>query len=127
MVGRRWWAITLLATAACFHQAPLSEAQNPDVITETEIRGAHEASIYDVIAKLRPQYLRDRGQIELINGARDVATVFLNAQEYGPIAIMRNVPAADIEEVRYYSGIDAVTRFGRYYGTGVIQLISRNH
>jgi hypothetical protein len=53
--------------------------------------------------------------------------VFLNDQEYGPISLMRDLPAGHFSEVRYYSGIDAVTKFGRYYGTGVIQLISRNH
>lgn len=127
MIGRRWWAAMLLLTVACFHHAPVGSVPDPNVITEDEIRSAEEGTIYDVIAKLRPQYLRDRGPIALVGGARDVATVFLNSQEYGPIAIMQNVPADDISEVRYYSGIDAVTKFGRYYGTGVIQLISRNH
>jgi hypothetical protein len=117
----------LLLAVACFHRAGLSPAVDSKVITEDEIRSAQEATIYDVIAKLRPEYLRDRGPIALVGGARDVATVFLNQQEYGPIPILRQVPASDIAEVRYYSGIDAVTRFGRAYGTGVIQLISRNH
>ncbi|MGH7667965.1 MAG: hypothetical protein ACRENQ_00600 [Gemmatimonadaceae bacterium] len=127
MIGRRWWATGLVLAVACFHRAPVGPVPNPNVITEDEIRSAEEGTIYDVIAKLRPQYLRDRGPIALEGGVHDVATVFLNSQEYGPINIMRNVPAGNISEVRYYSGIDAVTKFGRYYGTGVIQLISRDH
>jgi hypothetical protein len=127
MTGRRWWTVGLLLATACFHRAPLADVPNANVITEDEIRAAHGNTIYDVIAKLRPQYLRDRGPVALTSGARDVATVFLNDQEYGPIAILRQVEATDVAEVRYYSGIDAVTKFGRYYGTGVIQLISRTH
>ncbi len=125
MDRRRFLIVGLLLTAGCFHRAPLNEVSNPNVITEDEIRAAQAASIYDVIAKLRPQYLRDRGPISFIGGARDVATVFLNDQEYGPISLMRDLPAGDFAEVRYYSGIDAVPKFGRYYGSGVIQLISR--
>ena len=127
MMTRRRWLVGALLVVACFHRAPLSAVPDSNVITEDEIRSAQDASIYDVIAKLRPEYLRDRGPIALVGGARDVPTVFLNQQEYGPIAILRQVPASDIAEVRYYSGIDAVAKFGRAYGTGVIQLVSRNH
>ena len=127
MSGRRFLIAGLLLATACFHRAALGPELNSNVITEDEIRAAHEASIYDVVAKLRPQFLRDRGPVDLVGGARDVATVFLNDQEYGPISLMRDLPASDFAEVRYYSGIDAVTKFGRYYGNGVIQLISRNH
>lgn len=127
MAIRRWWLVAILALAACWHRAAPGPMPDQNVITEPEIRASQEPSIYDVIAKLRPEFLHDRGPIALVGGARDVATVFLNEQEYGPIAIMRQLPADDVAEVRYYSGIDAVTKFGRAYGTGVIQLISRNH
>lgn len=126
-VVRQLFAAAALALAGCVHRAPLVATSDPNVLTEQEIRDARAASIYDVIARLRPGYLRDRGPISISSSDRDVATVFLNAQEYGPIDILRNVPASDIAEVRYFSGIDAVTKFGRWYGTGVIQLISRDH
>lgn len=124
---RSYFVIGAVAVTACLHHAPLAAVPDQNVITEDEIRASHSATIYDAIAKLRPQYLRDRGPVALTSGARDVATVFLNSEEYGPIAGLRDFPAADIEEVRYFSGIDAVTKFGKWYGTGVIQLISRNH
>jgi len=127
MTTRGWWAIAFLLCTACLHRAPLAPTPDANVITENQIRAAQEGSIYDVIVKLHPEYLRDRGPIALVGGARDVATVFLNHQEYGPLDIMRSVPSGDIAEVRYFSGIDAVITFGRAYGTGVIQLISRNH
>lgn len=116
----------LLLLAACVHRAALAPIADPNVITEDEIVEARAATIYDVIAKLRPMFLRDRGAVSFDGNTRDVATVFLNSQEYGPIAILRTVPPGEIAEVRYYSGIDAVTKFGRWYGTGVIQLISRD-
>ncbi len=127
MSRRSWLLLVALLGLGCFHRARLADIPDRNVITEDEIDASHSATIYDVIAKLRPEYLRDRGPISLTGGARDVATVFLNSEEYGPIAGLRDFPARDIEEVRYFSGIDAVTKFGKWYGTGVIQLISRNH
>lgn len=119
--------VAVVAAAACFHRAGGIAVPNPNVITEREIAGTHAASIYGVIALLRPEFLLDRGPVSIVGTQRDVATVFLNSQPYGAIASMRDLPAADFSEVRYFSGIDAVTRFGRAYGGGVIELISRNH
>ncbi|MHB1862580.1 MAG: hypothetical protein ACYCVL_06365 [Gemmatimonadaceae bacterium] len=127
MSARRGLLFGALLTAACFHHAPLAKVDNPNVITESEIRRYPAASIYDVIAQLRPEFLRDRGRISLLTDTHDVATVFLNDVEYGQLADMKTMPAAEIAEVRFYSGIDAVIKFGRHYGSGVIQLISRNH
>ena len=125
----RWGRLlgAVLLTTACFRHASLSPTPNPNVITRAEIRSVHAASIYDAIAQLRPQFLRDRGSVSIVGGERDVATVFLNSQAYGSISAMRQLPATDFSQVRYYSGIDAVTKFGRAYGGGVIQLISRDH
>lgn len=127
MSARTWLVFGVLLTAGCFHHASLATVENPNIITESEIRQYPAASVYDVIAQLRPEYLRDRGRVSLLTTAHDVATVFLNDVEYGQLADMKTMPSAEIAEVRFYSGIDAVIKFGRQYGSGVIQLISRNH
>jgi len=127
MPARSWLLFTVLLSTACVRHTPLASVENPNVITEDEIRDNGAGTIYEVIAQLRPEYLRDRGPAALTGGARDVAIVFLNSQEYGPLSILNQVAASDISEVRYYSGIDAVIKFGRAYGNGVIQLISRTH
>ena len=126
MSRRAWLVAVVLLGAGCVHRATLAPVPNPNVITEDEIVDAQAATMYDVIARLRPAYLRDRGVVSFGGNTRDVATVFLNSQEYGPIGILRSVLPGEIAEVRYFSGIDAVTKFGRWYGTGVIQLISRD-
>ncbi len=125
MAARSSLVLALALAAGCFHPARNAPEPNQNVITEVEIRATQAASIYDVIAELRPEYLRDRGVVSVLVGARDVATVFLNSEPYGSIASMRDLAAADFSEVRYFSGPDAVIKFGRSYGSGVIQLISR--
>jgi hypothetical protein len=122
-----WLLVAAVLVTACVRHVPLAAVPDPNVITEAEIDASHSSTMYDAIAKLRPAYLHDRGPISILTNARDVATVFLNSEEYGPLASLRDFPPGDIQEVRYFSGVDAVTKFGKWYGTGVIQLISRNH
>jgi hypothetical protein len=74
---------------------------------------------------MRPAFLRDRGRISTMGDNRDVAVVFLNDQFYGPLDGLRSVSAGTLQEIRYFSGTDAVVRFGSQFGGGVIQLISR--
>lgn len=96
-----------------------------NVITREQIDSSHATNVYDVIAKLHAEYLHDRGAISVLTNQHDRAVVFLNDQEYGILETMRNIPPANVAEIRFFSGTDAVTRFGSQYGGGVIQLISR--
>jgi outer membrane cobalamin receptor len=51
--------------------------------------------------------------------------VFLNDQAYGALSTLNDFPARNIEQVRFFPGHEAATRFGPKYGGGVIQLITR--
>ncbi len=117
--------LLIFAVTGCALHHTSAGLRNPNVITYEEIDSSGEANIYDVIAKLHAEYLRDRGPTSAVSNSRDRAVVFLNAQEYGAISTLSSFQAHDIEEVHYFSGPDAVTKFGRRYGGGVIQLITR--
>jgi hypothetical protein len=117
--------LLIFTVAGCALHHTSAGLRNPNVITFEEIDSSGEANIYDVIMKLHAEYLRDRGPTSAVTGDHDIAVVFLNEQEYGAIGTLSSFPAHDIEEVRYFSGPDAVTKFGRRYGGGVIQLITR--
>jgi hypothetical protein len=80
---------------------------------------------YDVIARLRGEYLRDRGPTSLVLPSQNRPIVFLNEQEYGALDVLHDVRADDLTEIRFYPGPDAVTKFGSRYSGGVIQLVSR--
>jgi len=96
-----------------------------NVITQVQIDAAGAASIYDVITRLHGEFLRDRGRTSILTNRTSRAIVFLNDQEYGIPETMRSIPPNRIAEIRYFSGTDAVTRYGAQYGGGVILLISR--
>jgi outer membrane cobalamin receptor len=118
--------LAISAGAAC-HTAgsPEQGAAPNDIITREQIDSTHATSIYDVVARLHGEYLRDRGSISILTSQHARAVVFLNDQEYGIIETMRNIPPDRVAMIRYYDGPQAVAKFGSQYGGGVIQLVSR--
>ena len=128
---RRAFGLPLLGyivlVAACHQPAvrPSGPLSVPNVITREEIDSSSAQNVYELIARLRGGFLKDRGKISLKTNTHNRAVVFMNDQEYGILETMRNIPTSRIAEVRYYSGIDAVARFGSQYGGGVVLLVSR--
>jgi len=120
-------ALCMFALAACHAQTPgSSHGSLRNVITQEEIDASTATNLYDLIARLRGDYLKDRGKISIKTNMRERAVVFLNDQEYGILETLRNIPPGRVSEIRYYSGIDAVNMFGSQYGGGIVMLISRN-
>ena len=120
-------AAILLVVSGCSAQRPGRPGSvRRDVITEDEIEASNASNVYDLVASLRGEYLKDRGTISIKTNTREKAVVFLNDQEYGIVETMRNIPKGRVSEVRYISGVDAVNRFGAQYGGGIIMLVSRN-
>ena len=114
-----------VAAASCTHPSSAVGNANGALITRDEIENSHAVTALDVISRLRPYYLGSRGRTSINLDPQTHAMVFLNDQEYGDITVLRNLSANDIEEVHYFSGSQAVQKFGAQYGGGVIQLISR--
>jgi len=120
--------LVFLLVSACHQQASgLGRGSQHNVITREEIEASTASNVYDLIAQLRGDFLKDRGKISIRTNQTERAVVFLNDQEYGILETMRNIPIGRISEVRYYPGTDAVNRFGAQYGGGVVMLISRNN
>jgi len=115
-----------VAESAC-HPAPevAPVGSRSDVITRDELDSAGSVSVYDVIMRRHASFFRSRGPTSINSSSAPRAVVFMLEQPYGEIESLRNVPAERIESIRYYSGTDAASKFGRIYNGGVIQLIPR--
>jgi outer membrane cobalamin receptor len=124
---RRTWLLAVLLLVACHAQrSGTTHAVQRDVITQEEIESSNASNVYDLIARIRADFLKDRGRVSIRTNTHERAVVFLNDQEYGILETMRNIPIGRISEIRYFSGPDAVNRFGAQYGGGVVMLVSRN-
>lgn len=123
-VQRCLLGILLLVAVACVHPGTAS-GSNRKVITEDEILSTNATTAYDVIARLRAEYLRNRGPTSLVLPSHAEPVVFVNEQLYGSIELLKQVRSSDLAEIRFYDGTDAVTKFGSQYSGGVIQLVTR--
>ena len=92
---------------------------------EIEFDKAGVRSAYDIIARLRPEYLRSRGSSSLRTGAPSTAVVYLDEMRYGNLASLRTISAAQVYEVRYFNAADATTRFGTDHLGGAILITTR--
>ena len=124
--ARVCWSLSLLAAVACAGGSHRQSTEGGNVIKRSELEAAGSVTTYDAVQRLRPNFLRDRGPVSIVNaGARARPAVFIDQTEYGELESLRTLPASRVEEVRFYGGAEAVTKFGSAYGAGVILLTMR--
>jgi hypothetical protein len=101
--------------------------RNRNVITYDEIsisRTGH-SSAYDLIQRLRPEYLRSRGPSSLNNITPVTAVVYVDDVRYGELESLRAMSSEHIREIRYINASDATTRFGTDHVGGAILITTR--
>jgi hypothetical protein len=124
MTGRPFFVLTLAAALACASSgtAGTPVRREPNLITEQEIAASNESNVYDVVNRLRPMFLKTRGRSTINAGGSEYASVFLDGQFYGELGSMRNIVSSQIQEIRYLSGPDAVSKYGMRYGSGAVDV-----
>lgn len=106
----------LVAAAGCASAAGsaggerISRQQN--VLTREEIRGTHRSNVYDVVAMLRPTWLRNRGQISIGDPEAGQVVVYLNSVQAGGADYLRQVPSSEVVSLEYLNETQASARFG---------------
>lgn len=116
---------SLLLAMACTQAMQGVEEKERNVITTDEIQAAQATTAYDVIAKLRGNFLRSRGQNSVLLKQPREPTVYLDEAEYGSIASLKQIPASTIAEIRFIEGNDAMRKYGSNHVSGVIQIYTR--
>jgi hypothetical protein len=112
---------------ACTH-APLRAGTTPDtqVITEDEIADSHSSNAYEVIHKLRANFLSNRGETSFYrNQSNPYPTVYLDDLEYGPISILSSIPASQLSTIRLYRVSEANAKYGTHNLSGVIAITTK--
>ncbi len=123
-------AVALLVLGAC-GPAPVSNdpysGRNRNVLLLDEIGGSRSlgATAYDVIAQLRPEYLRNRGTVSIKNNVQATAVVYVDGTKFGELESLRSVSAEHIFRIDYMSASDATTRFGTDHTGGAIVITTK--
>lgn len=124
----RWVAtLTLAIAVGCSHpKLGPGEMYNSQVITEDEIVASRGSNAYEVIHKLRSNFLTNRGETSLNrNQSNPFPTVYVDDQEFGPISTLSSIPAAQITMIRLYRVSEANAKYGSHNLSGVISITTR--
>ncbi len=118
---------SLGALAACVQHQATGAPSVGTIITEAEIDSVHLSTAYDVIHKLRPQFLADRGKMTLHPNDPPVQVrVYVDNQFYGDVSTLRGILTGTIESIRYYSGSEAQYKYGANNAAGVIAIFTKH-
>lgn len=120
--------LACVAILGCAQQrvGPSVASSDPALITFEEIEASRDANAFDLIQRLRPNFLTYRGETSLSKGrSSPYPTVYLDGQEYGPIGSLRNIPASQISSIRLLRSWEATTRYGTGNMGGVIAITTR--
>lgn len=101
-------------------------ASDSQVITEEEIDASNAGNAFEVIRKLRANFLTYRGETSLtVSRSTPYPTVYLDGREFGPIESLRTIPASQISLIRLFRSWEATTRYGTGNLGGVIAISTR--
>lgn len=109
--------------------APVTRSRaggDPRLITPEEVEATRSQNAYEVVQKLRPNFLSYRGETSFnSSNSQPYPTVYLDGQQFGPISSLRNIPASQISTIRLYRSGEATTKFGTGNMGGVIAVTTR--
>src|SRR5262245_10051835 len=111
---RQILTITMVLLAACSSSSTTSSTTprpSRDVITRAQIEEMPVQNAYEVVQRLRPEYLREqRGVSSLRVTTPLLAVVYVDGVRRGRPDTLRELRPSEIEEIRFMNGTDATTR-----------------
>ena len=133
MSVKHLYLLAVLASMGCAASSGTSGTSYPvssrkaNTLRFDEISAAHAdvMTAYDALARLRPNWLASHGVTSTTAGGTDTeyATIFVDGHAYGDIQSLRNIPAYQVSEFRYYGITEAGAKYGLRGGSsGVIEV-----
>lgn len=110
-------ALTVVAVSiGCAASGSGSEGSsgNANVLTHDQMIETGENDLYLVIERLRPRWLRPRGQSSF--SGTSVVTLFVDGSPRGDVSQLRGMVVTDVGEVTYLSATEAAFAFGTLAG-----------
>jgi hypothetical protein len=116
--------VVLAALAACATAHKADTGHDPDVLTHDEVAHATGINAYEVVAQLRPRFLRARGRTSIMLDNRDLPVLYVDGVLMGSIERLREFSPGQIGEVRFLTPAAAQTKWGSGHPGGVVHLIT---
>lgn len=122
-------ALSLLALVALFAPRAIDAQQEKknyprNLITREEIqdRAPDAKTAYDVVQRLRPQFLRTRPSGSVQSQATVPIKVYVDGASRAGVLALREIQSNNVVEIVYLNGNDATMEFGREHENGAIKV-----
>ena len=126
MMKRALLATSALLLAACASGGSPGEAtRDRNLITAEEIATVPITTAWELVSRLRPEWLRNRGPASMRASAPEYPVVYIDEVSSGGLEALQRISSIAIAEVRFISARDAATRFGLNHGGGAIMVKTR--
>lgn len=89
------------------------------LVRYSELQAASTYSLYDALARLRPELLRP-ANYALGRGSATVPVVYLNGARTGELPVLHSVPRTHVIEVQFMRGQEALVRLGPGHEGGAL-------
>jgi len=96
------------------------QGQDHDLITVEDLEGMDALNAYEAIRRLRPVWLRYRGQSVITGPDRESLRVYVDQRYYGNAEVLSTLMARNIREIRFLDSREATLRFGTDHTVGAI-------
>jgi len=116
-------AILLAISCATASQSGERRTGSQNQLSHEELVNTSELTLYDAIQRLRPMWLRARGNSA--TQGPDPVIVYMNNVRVGDISYLHDIMVESVEEVSFVNASDATTRGGIGGAGGVILVVSR--
>ena len=127
MSAGRWIVVLASASlAGCtLHHAGARGSYDRQLITQDEIAASRATNAFEVIRKLRGNFLSSRGETSFTGSSSRFPTVYVDEQNWGNIELLQTIPVEVIASIRLYRAWEATTRYGVGNMAGVIAITTR--
>jgi len=95
------------------------------VITEEEIAATTAINAYEVVQKLRGNFLSNRGKTTILGKSSSTPVVYVDGVRYGEILSLRNITSTTIQSIRLYRAWEAQQKYGNDVMGGVIEVTTK--
>lgn len=95
-----------------------------EVLMRDEIARSGATDAFQAIRMLRPTFLATRGRTSILRRENAEPVVYVDDRLFGGVAALRDIPANQVVEVRYYGAAQAQMKWGAGHSQGAILVIT---
>ena len=109
-VRRFAWSTLLIGFQACAPSGASRAAGSPDSITRAEITASNASNAYELISRLRPNWLKQTSPGSISGGVRSQAVlVYLDGSPFGDPVSLRTLGISNLQSLQWLDPARAAT------------------